>query len=74
MLIVNPMTCLVEMMVALVAGFVKGLLGFVFLMISISELTLMLPPHLDLAPLNIPTFSPMACEHFVTCWQPRWRR
>jgi uncharacterized membrane protein YfcA len=62
MLTLDPMTWAVAVMVAIVAGLVKGLVGFALPMVFISGLSLVLPPHLALAALIMPTF-------FTNGWQ-----
>ena len=62
MLTLDPVTWAVAVMVAIVAGLVKGLVGFALPMVFISGLSLVLPPHLALAALIMPTF-------FTNGWQ-----
>jgi len=55
--LLSPNELLLAAMVALVAGFVKGIVGFAMPMIFISGLTVFMPPELALAGLIIPTLA-----------------
>jgi uncharacterized membrane protein YfcA len=53
--LLTPSELLVAALVAVVAGFVKGVVGFAMPLIFISGLTIFMPPELALAGLIIPT-------------------
>lgn len=53
--LLSPYELLVAALVAVVAGFVKGVVGFAMPLVFISGLTIFMPPELALAGLIIPT-------------------
>ena len=59
--------------VALLAGFVKGAVGFAMPMIMISAFSAFLPPELALAGLIVPTFVTNLSQAFRQGFDPAWQ-
>ncbi len=68
----SPELFALTMVIALVAGFVKGAIGFAMPMIMISSFSSFLSPQLALAGLIMPTFVTNLSQAFRQGWQPAW--
>ena len=58
--------------ITLLAGFVKGAIGFAMPMIMISGFASIMPPELALAGLILPTLITNLSQAFRQGWQPAW--
>lgn len=70
--LLSPLELILACLIGLVAGFVKGAVGFAMPLIFISGLTLFLPPEIALAGLILPTVATNAFQAFRHGAQAAW--